>query len=86
MARSPDIEAFGNKWEIKSPTGGSSRTIENNMRLARGQSKYLVVDLMRIKLHQARALSNIRHYLKRDPKRFKKVLVITKSEKVVEVQ
>ena len=33
-ARTPDIEMIGLSWEVKCPTGKSSRTIENNLRLA----------------------------------------------------
>ena len=54
--RTPDFEIKRITWELKSPTGGSARTIENNMRTARNQSKNLIIDLGRIKLHQRRAL------------------------------
>lgn len=32
--KTPDIEMDGKSWEIKSPKGKSSRTIENNLRSA----------------------------------------------------
>jgi hypothetical protein len=47
-ARTPDIEMNGLFWEIKSPSGKSSRTIENNLRLALRQSPNIVLDLRRM--------------------------------------
>jgi hypothetical protein len=47
-ARTPDIEMNGLLWEIKSPIGKSSRTIENNLRSALRQSLNVVLDLRRM--------------------------------------
>lgn len=47
----PDIDVNGKKWEIKSPLGNDKKTIENNLRAARKQSKNLIVDFSRMKLH-----------------------------------
>lgn len=82
--RTPDFDVNGVKWELKSPMGSSARTIENNMRAARKQSVNIVVDLGRIKLHQRRAISRINFYLSK-PNQFKKVLVITKSKKIIAI-
>jgi hypothetical protein len=82
--KTPDIDIDGTKWEIKSPRGNSKKTIENNLRTARKQSHNLVVDLRRVKLHQQQVTSRMGFFLS-GPHRFKKVLVITKTEKVIEV-
>ena len=44
-AKTPDVEMNGHRWEIKSPRGKSSRTIENNLRAALHQSYYIILDL-----------------------------------------
>ena len=80
--RTPDVDIDGIKWEIKSPLGDGKRTIDNNFSEARGQSKNIVIDLRRTKMHQAKASARIRYYLS-TPHHFKQVLVITKSKKVV---
>ncbi len=85
MFRTPDFEAKGVSWELKSPMGSSSRTIENNMRAARKQSTNIIIDLSRIKIHQHRAIARIQFFLSK-PNQFKKVLVITKTQKVIEIQ
>lgn len=81
----PDIEVNGEKWEIKSPLGNGKKTIENNLRAARKQSKNLIVDFGRMKLHQTKAIANIGFYLKHAPSQFSKVIVITKTKKVIEI-
>jgi hypothetical protein len=83
--RTPDFDIKGMKWELKSPMGSSARTIENNMRTARKQSKNIIIDLTRIKLHQRQAEARLNFFLSR-PSQFKKVLVITKTKKVIEVR
>ncbi len=83
-SKTPDIKVNSMKWEIKSPRGNSKKTIENNLRMARKQSRNIIVDLRRIKLHQQKAISRINFFLS-GPHRFKKVLVITKTEKVIEI-
>jgi hypothetical protein len=47
-AKTPDIEMAGVTWEIKSPKGKSSRTIENNLRMALHQSCNIILDLRRM--------------------------------------
>jgi len=83
--KTPDIEANGVKWEIKSPRGNGKKTIDNNFRTARKQSHNIVLDLRRIKLHQQKALSRINFYLSAGPHGFRKMLVINKTGKVVEI-
>jgi hypothetical protein len=65
--------------------GSSARTIENNMRAARKQSENIIIDLSRLKLHQQRAIAHIRFFLSK-PNQFERVLVITKSRKIIEIQ
>lgn len=81
-ARTPDVDVNGVKWEIKSPMGNGKRTIDNNLSEARRQSKNIVIDLRRIKMHQSKANARIKFYLS-TPHHFKRVIVITKSNKVI---
>lgn len=83
--KTPDFGVRDVKWELKSPMGSSARTIENNMRAARKQSVNIIIDLGRIKIHQQRAIARIRFFLSK-PNQFKKVLVITKTRRVIEIQ
>lgn len=81
-ARTPDIDVNGTKWEIKSPMGDGKRTIDNNFNEARGQSKNIVIDLRRIKMHESKAKARINFYLS-TPHQFKRVLVIKKNKEVI---
>ena len=64
--------------------GNGKKTIDNNFRLARRQSCNIVMDLRRIKMHQSKANARIKSFLA-TPHHFKKVLVIAKDHKVVEI-
>ena len=79
---SPDVSIRGVEWEIKSPIGDSKNNIQKNIREAARQSNNIVIDLRRSKLHQARALGYIKQYLDH-PNNIKRLIVITKSEKVL---
>lgn len=83
--RTPDIEVGGLKWEIKSPTGGGKKTIENNLRSARKQSQFIVLDLRRSKLHKARAISRVKFYIATNAHNIKRLKLITKSQKVIDI-
>ena len=78
----PDIKYKGLEWEIKSPIGNSSRTIENNMRLAIRQSKNIIIDLQRIKLPSEKCLGVIGRRAEKLGKRYR-VMAITKDRKII---
>lgn len=81
----PDVSIRGIEWEIKSPIGSSTNTIQRNMREASLQSSNIVIDLRRSKLHQTRALGYIKQFTERH-KKLKCVLVITKSGQVLKIK
>ena len=64
-AKTPDIEMNGLRWEIKSPKGKSSRTIENNLRAALRQAPNIVLDLRRMdgRVPTARLLNEAERHL-----------------------
>ena len=68
-------------WEIKSPKGSSNRTIENNLRGALRQSKNIIIDLRRVKIDEARAISQIKDkFIK--IKTIKNIIIIKKNSTV----
>jgi len=69
--KTADVKMLGVEWEIKCPTGMSKSTIRNQFRRASGQSKCLIIDL----LYQIKE----RPYIK-------KVILIDKSIKVIEIE
>ena len=80
-ARTPDIKMDGLLWEIKSPKGSSSRTIENNLRCALRQSKNIIIDLRRIKIDETRAISQIKKQFDQS-KSIKNIVIIKKNSKI----
>ncbi|MBR1817050.1 MAG: hypothetical protein IJ763_10200 [Lachnospiraceae bacterium] len=81
----PDIIMDGVEWEIKSPTGSSKHTIENNFRNAISQSKYIIFDLRRIKLPEAHCLSRLEFEFKLR-KYLKRLLIIKKDNSLIEIK
>jgi hypothetical protein len=83
--KAPDIAVNGIKWEIKSPTGDGKKTIDNNLRAARKQSRNIVLDLRRAKMHQSKALARVNHYLGAGPHQIKYLKIITKTQAVIDI-
>ena len=83
--KAPDISVNGTMWEIKSPKGGGKKTIDNNLRAAHKQSRNVVLDLRRAKLHQGKAMARIKHYLSAGPHKIKHLKVIAKTQRIIDI-
>lgn len=81
----PDLDIKGVKWELKSPFGDGKNNIKNNLHTARKQSTNVMIDLRRIKMHQTKALSNVNHYFASHRSKIRHLIVITKSEEIIEM-
>jgi len=83
--KSADIVMLGVEWEIKCPYGASKSTIGNQFQFASKQSRNIILDTRRTKLDyesiKKRVLVEI---IKRST--IKKVVLIDKFEKVVEIK
>lgn len=84
-ARTPDIDMNGLLWEIKSPTGKSSRTVENNLRVALQQSPNVVFDLRRMdgRIPTKKLLSEIERQFTLT-KSIRRIIVITRQETYID--
>lgn len=80
--RTPDIKYGGLEWEIKSPLGNSSRTLENNMRLALKQSTNIIIDLQRIGLPDEKSVGVVKRRAEKLGKKCK-IMIITKTKKII---
>jgi len=85
LDKTPDVQINGLRWEIKSPRGGGRKTIDNNLRSARKQSPNIVLDLRRAKINHRNAMSRTHHYLISGPHKIKRLKVIAKSRKVIDI-
>ena len=79
----PDIIIDNVKWEMKSPTGETRNTIKNIIQSALRQSVNIILDLRRIKRPMEKCLRDIDREFTHN-KRIKRLLVITKSKKVID--
>lgn len=84
-AKTPDMEMIGMRWEIKSPKGKSSRTIENNLRSALRQSSNIVLDLRRMdgRIPTRKILAEVERQF-RLAKTIRQIIVITRQEECID--
>lgn len=82
--RTPDLRINGIEWELKSPQGDGSKTIENILKKATRQSKNIILDFSRIKMKGNQALSRTKHYLHNNKHGIKRLIVITKNHKIID--
>lgn len=81
----PDIEMLGMCWEIKSPKGKSSRTIENCVRQASKQSPNIIIDLRRTdrRIPESRLFTEAEKQFEKT-KGIKRLIIITREENMVD--
>lgn len=83
--RTPDIEVKGEEWEIKSPVGGGKYTIQHQFQRAAKQSKNIIVDARRIKIHIARVRREVAYQVGL-AKSIRQVLLIEKTGRIVRIK
>lgn len=80
--KSADFKINNTVWEVKSPIGDSKRTMQNNLRIADGQSQNIIINLVRCKMKTERALSRLQYELGK-ANNIKRLLVVLKNGKVL---
>lgn len=84
LGKTPDLRIKGVEWELKSPQGAGSRTIENILKKAVKQSKNIVLDFSRIKMNSNQAIARTKHYIHNNKHGIKKLIIVTKNHKVID--
>ena len=82
-AKSADILIGGTVFEIKSPIGKGKRNIQHTLMAALRQSKCIVFDARRSKLHMARITSELQRQYKLTAS-MERLLLIKKDRTVIE--
>ena len=82
---SPDILLDGVEYEIKSPENFRCITIERAIKKALKQSGNLIIDVSRMKNANYKKICNILLLQIRNKKQIKKMIMITKCGKMVDV-
>lgn len=81
--RTADFIMDGIEWEMKSPKGEGKWLIKNILKRAAKQSRYVVIDLRRVKIHQTKCLHELEKHF-RLSKSITHMKVITKHGKVLD--
>jgi hypothetical protein len=82
--KTPDFLIGGIKWELKSPTGTGRRNIERQLQTGVKQSKNIVFDARRSKIHISK-IKNALNYQFHLTRSIKRIILIDKSDKVIEL-
>lgn len=88
ILRAPDLYVTKTRktWEIKNIRGNSKRTIANNLRSAKYQSQNIIIPLLSTEMTPAQAKGRITEYLNTGATNIQHILLVTKSEKVIEIK
>lgn len=82
-ARTPDIKMLGLEWEMKSPKSNGKYTIEHSFRSALKQSVNIIFDIRGSKIPQEKCIMEIERRFT-DFKKVKRVMIITKRQKLLD--
>jgi len=82
--KSADIVMLGIEWEIKSPTGKSRFTVQEQFRRASKQAKNIIIDTRRTKLNYESIEKSVLFEMKKRPY-IKIVIMIDKRKNVVAI-
>ena len=74
------------RWEIKTIEGNSKRTIQNNLRKADRQSENIVISLIRTEMNATQAKGRINEFLRDGPTRIRRIILITKTQKILVIK
>ncbi|WP_052570531.1 hypothetical protein [Endomicrobium proavitum] len=81
--KNADIKMDSILWEIKSPFNDSQRTIEHLLRKALKQSKNIIFDLRRLKVSDAKCITQIKYQFKLI-KGINRIIIITKYHNILD--
>lgn len=85
----PDILVVktGEYWKIKNIRGSGKHAIEDNLRKASKQSKNVIISLLKpSELTAARVQSRVQHLLKTTNIKLNRVLLVTRSGKIIDIK
>ena len=83
--KTPDFKINGRFWELKSPVGKGKYNIENTLKRAKKQSRFIIYDSRLSKIHIRRIESELRR-LSKDSSYIQKLLLIKKDGQLIEIK
>lgn len=83
--KTPDFLIKGIHWELKTPIGTGKYNIQHLLHAAVQQSKNIIVDARFSKMHITRIKSELKFHSSITTKGIRRLLLITKDKKVLEI-
>jgi hypothetical protein len=85
FTKSPDILIDGIRWEMKSPKTDKLNQIQNNLKKANRQSKYIIIDTQRVKRLPDKAIQNFLLTRYKNQKSIKGLWFVNRRREVVDI-
>jgi hypothetical protein len=85
LTKSPDIIVEGLRWEMKSPKTDKWNQIQNNLKKANRQSKYIIIDSQRIKHLPDKSIQNFLLERYKKQKSIKRLLFVNRKRQVIDI-
>ncbi|MGI9027864.1 MAG: hypothetical protein ACR2FM_03445 [Candidatus Saccharimonadales bacterium] len=82
--KTPDFLIQGDRWELKSPTGTGKNNIERQLQTGLKQSKNIIFDARRSKIHITKIRNELNHQFKL-AKSINRLILIEKNKVIVEL-
>ena len=82
--QTPDFKIAGIEWELKSPTGTGKNNIEHQLQAALKQSRCIVFDARRSKIHITKIKSELNRQFQLT-KNIRRLILIDKNKSVIEL-
>ena len=82
--KTPDFEIKNQRWELKSPTGTGKNNIERQLQTGLKQSKNIIFDARRSKIHIVKIRNELNRQFKLS-KSIKRLILIEKTRTIVEL-
>jgi hypothetical protein len=82
--KTPDFLINGVRWELKSPTGNGKNNIERQLQTGLKQSRNIILDARRSKIHISKIRSELHRKIKL-VKSINRLILIEKSKAILEI-
>ena len=83
-SKTPDFLIKGKYWELKTPTGNGKYNLQHALRNAAKQAENIIIDARFSKMHINKIKNELNYQFKRS-RNIKRLLLIDKQKKVVEI-
>ena len=84
--RSADLNFRNQKWEIKKPIGRTKNTIDNNIKLGKGQANNFLIDISNSTLTFGEGINQLKKVYKNPKRQYVNKVILRKGKQYIVIQ